>query len=188
MEHPQLRRNSATSCSCSLFLSSGLSRKRYSLLIQSYIDPNPTTWAKQQLGLVMSIVISNQILCARNKRAVVKSNKAGYNPKLGSLLRNGARYLATERTVILIPNIGGNAELDLATHSINWTVPSVYRLIKLKRKEVPTYLRYPRCTKASLQLEVELLPTYIIAQAGRYMSSYWKCHIQQGSVGCSLVA
>ena len=60
----------------------------------SYKAIDPTTWAEQQLGLVMSRAISNQILRA-HKRVKAKPNKAGSTSKLGSLLRDGARYLAT---------------------------------------------------------------------------------------------
>ena len=81
-------------------------------------------WAEQQLGLVMSRAISNQIIRA-HKQVKTKPIQAGSNPNLGSLLKDGARYLATDRTMISIQNVGGHAELVSATHSHSSAVPQV---------------------------------------------------------------
>ena len=90
----------------------------------SYKAMDPTTWAEQQLGLVMSRAISNQIIRA-HKQVKAQPLKAGSTPKLGSLLRDGAQYLATDRTVISIQNVGGTTEPDSVIPSHNSAVPLV---------------------------------------------------------------
>ena len=71
------------------------------------------TWFEQQLGLVMSKAISNQIIRA-HKQVKTQPIKAASSPKLGSLLRDGAKYLATDRTIVTIPNVGGTTEYSSA--------------------------------------------------------------------------
>ena len=90
----------------------------------SYKAMDPKTWAEQQLGLVMSRATSNQILRA-HKRVKAKPNDAGPTSKLGSLLRDGAQYLATDRTIISIQNTDGmtNPVSSPLTHSS--IIPSV---------------------------------------------------------------
>ena len=70
------------------------------LFLQSY-GPLDLGWAAA--WSVMSRAISNQILRA-HKQVKIKPIKADSNPKLGSLIWDGACYLATDRTIIPIPN------------------------------------------------------------------------------------
>ena len=90
----------------------------------SYKAMDPLNWAEQQLGLVMSRAISNQIVRA-HKQVKTRPSKAGSNPNLGSLLKDGAQYLATDRTMISILNVGGHAEQCSATPSHSSAVPQV---------------------------------------------------------------
>ena len=82
----------------------------------SYKAMDPMTWAEQQLGLVMSRAIANQIV-RTHKQIKAQPSKADSCPKLGSLLRDGARYLATDRTMVTIQNVGGNTDLASANQS-----------------------------------------------------------------------
>ena len=82
------------------------------------------TWAEQQLGLVMSRAIANQIV-RTHKQIKAQPSKADSCPKLGSLLRDGARYLATDRTMVTIQNVGGNTDLASANQSDTSAVPLV---------------------------------------------------------------
>ena len=90
----------------------------------SYKAMDPMTWFEQQLGLVMSKAISNQIIRA-HKQVKTQPIKAASSPKLGSLLRDGAKYLATDRTIVTIPNVGGTTECSSAIPSNSSAVPSV---------------------------------------------------------------
>ena len=87
------------------------------------MDPTTTTWAEQQLGLVMSRAISNQILRA-HKRVKVKPNKAGSIPKLGEFSPPGWGSLPSHRSHHYFENTGGNVEL-LTTLSNSSAVPSI---------------------------------------------------------------
>ena len=74
----------------------------------SYKAMDPTTYATQQLGLITSTALSNQILRAHKK---VKSRppKDNERTKFGSLLLDDANYLATD-TTYQYGMVGSNVE------------------------------------------------------------------------------
>jgi len=78
----------------------------------SYKAMDPMTYAKQQLGLIASTAVANQILRAHRK---IKSRPPApdENPKVGNLLRDGASYLP--HNVSCVP--GGRAMASIASES-----------------------------------------------------------------------